>query len=406
MTPHGFSTLFFLSGLLVSILGSLTHSGCSGSAPYNEARPASDNEWIEPSEAASASSTGMHRRTVGNSVSQYPRIVPQTGISGTVKARFRFSFEEEQIRLNLKIPGNVLEGAKQANKYAVSVAGNEDSDWREKYNLAFIEDPAQKPILDELHQTLLQIAKEKKLDSDRTAELLTAFVQQIEYDDTKSDSARFPVETLAEKTGDCDDKSRLLVALLIRSGFNVATFYFSSKKHMAVGIKSNGLEYRRTGYSYIETTSPSLIGFPFSDNANVQLHSMPLVQRIGTGKRKYGASEDVAFISQTLKSIEAEITRDQKKIDDLTEQCHNAARKLENLQREMKTSPSTTQTTSNQRVRKYNQAVDKYNGLVNRQQNQTNKLNQKIELRNFIVNHTETRYTTVKAIRQKLRQIQ
>ncbi len=310
------------------------------------------------------------------------------------------------MRLDLKIPRNVLEGAKQANKYAVSVAGNEDSDWREKYNLAFIEDPAQKPTLDALHQKLLQIAKEKKLDPDRTAELLTAFVQQIEYDDTKSDKARFPVETLAEKTGDCDDKSRLLVALLTRSGFNVATFHFSSEKHMAVGIKSNGLEYRRTGYSYIETTSPSLIGFPFSENANVQIHTTPLVQRIGTGKRKYGASLDVAYISETLKSIESEITRDQKKIEDLTEQCHSAARKLEDFQREMKNSPATTETNSNQRVRKYNQAVDTYNSLVDRQQNQAKNLNRKIEMRNFIVSHAESRYTTVKAIRQKLKQIQ
>lgn len=310
------------------------------------------------------------------------------------------------MRLDLKIPRSTLEGAKQANKYAISVAGSEDSDWREKYNLAFIEDPAQKPILDELHQKLLQIAKEKKLDSDRTVELMTAFVQYIEYDDKKSDKARFPVETLAEETGDCDDKSRLLVALLIRSGFNVATFHFNSENHMAVGIKSNGLEYKRTGYSYIETTSPSLIGFPFSENADVQLHTAPMVQRIGTGKRKYGASDDVAFISKTLKSIESAITRDQKKIDDLTEQCHSAARKLEDLQREMKNSPSTTETNSNQRVRKYNQAVDTYNGLVDRQQNQAKKLNLKIELRNFIVSHAESRYTTVMAIRQKLKQIQ
>ena len=357
-----------------------------------------------PSDRATASPATQNDRRAGEDDSpdnQYPRIIPRTEKSGSVKARFRFPFEGEDIRLELKISKSIIEGARQANKYAVSVAGKEDRDWREKYNLAFIEDAAQAPVLDNLHRKLLTIAKEKKLDADRTAELFTAFVQNIEYDDAKSDEARFPVETLAAEKGDCDDKSRLLISLLTRSGFNVATFHFSSENHMAVGIQSNGLEYKNTGFSYIETTSPSMIGFPFSENADVQLHTVPAVQRIGTGKRKYGASPDVAFISKTLRYIEKDIESDQKKLDGLNAKCMDAGEKLKELQQEVKKNNA-----NNQVINRYNQAVDTYNGFVKKQQKLAAALNRKIDLRNFIINNAATRYPTVKSIRSMLKQIQ
>ena len=116
---------------------------------------------------------------------------------------------------------------------------------------------------------LQEIAKTLKVDADelgykglKLAEYLTAFVQQnIVY--TKDpynngyDYPKFPVETLMEKKGDCEDSAILLVTLLKIFGFDA--LLIKLPKHMAVGISSKkyGSYYSFEGkqYAYIETTN-------------------------------------------------------------------------------------------------------------------------------------------------------
>lgn len=143
---------------------------------------------------------------------------------------------------------------------------------------------------------LSQLAKQLKVDADelgysgwKLAEYLAAFVQQnITY--TKDpfnngfDYPRFPIETLVEKKGDCEDSAILLVALL--KLFNFDAVLIQIPGHMAVGIACGNCSsyYNSEGkkYVYIETTNPKWeIGrIPLEyKNAPAQLIKTPNLKR-------------------------------------------------------------------------------------------------------------------------------
>jgi len=120
------------------------------------------------------------------------------------------------------------------------------------------------------YQYLSQLAKTLKVDADelgykgcKFAEYLTAFVQQnINY--TKDpynngfDYPRFPIETLVDEKGDCEDSAILLVTLLKFFGYDAVLIQVPG--HMAVGISCGNCNsyYNFEGkrYAYIETTNP------------------------------------------------------------------------------------------------------------------------------------------------------
>ena len=108
---------------------------------------------------------------------------------------------------------------------------------------------------------LFRVKDENGLDSDRYLEMITAFVQSIPYEDHPGGAPpKFPVETVAERTGDCDDKSLLLAALLSRAGYDVALLNFIENSHMGVGIAADTGTYGSTGYAFIETTDYNFVG--------------------------------------------------------------------------------------------------------------------------------------------------
>lgn len=118
---------------------------------------------------------------------------------------------------------------------------------------------------------LSQLAEQLKADADQLsytgwelANYLTAFVQQnIVY--TKDpfnnglDYPKFPIETLFEKQGDCEDSAILLVTLLKLFGFDALLIQIPG--HMAVGITCENCNsyynYEGKKYAYIETTNPN-----------------------------------------------------------------------------------------------------------------------------------------------------
>lgn len=118
------------------------------------------------------------------------------------------------------------------------------------------------------HPYLLQLAK--VLDEDakdlgytgfRLAAYLIAFVQQaIPYRSDPYnggwDYPKYPIETLVERGGDCEDKAALLVALLKTFGFDAVLV--SLPGHMAAAINCvncNGYyNYIGKKYAFIETT--------------------------------------------------------------------------------------------------------------------------------------------------------
>jgi hypothetical protein len=96
-----------------------------------------------------------------------------------------------------------------------------------------------------------------------TAQFVLSFVQYIEYvgDETSTSEDeywRFPVETLYDKMGDCEDKAFLYASLMEAMGFDAVILIFEG--HAATGIAVDGASgtfynFEGSKYYYCETTA-------------------------------------------------------------------------------------------------------------------------------------------------------
>ena len=115
------------------------------------------------------------------------------------------------------------------------------------------------PFVPNLVNGLVKLATEANLNRWQLVEMCIAFVQSLPYtQDNGYDHPRFPAETMADGTGDCEDTSILLAAILEEMGIDVALL--SPPKHMGVGIACNGCSgtyYTSHGskFFYVETTA-------------------------------------------------------------------------------------------------------------------------------------------------------
>lgn len=94
-------------------------------------------------------------------------------------------------------------------------------------------------------------------------ELAASFVQSLPYTEDTVTTAwdeypRYPVETLVDNGGDCEDTSILLASILHSLGYQVVLIIFPDE-HAAVGVAAAGAHgasysYDGTDYFYLETT--------------------------------------------------------------------------------------------------------------------------------------------------------
>lgn len=143
-------------------------------------------------------------------------------------------------------------------------------------------------------KSLRRLANQRDISIDK---LIVSFVQSLRYNDI-DDHQRYPVETLIDGTGDCSDKSVLLVAMLEEVGTDA--IFLGYPGHLAVGIEEPLLllahyKYSGTYYSYdnekyffVETTGNWEIGTKPSsirDSANIS-PSSPLRRKIKQRKKR------------------------------------------------------------------------------------------------------------------------
>lgn len=127
------------------------------------------------------------------------------------------------------------------------------------------------PLDDNNHKLVKQLADEIKSLCDQcgygeseTIRETANFVQSIEYvDDMTStgytDFPKYPLETLYDQCGDCEDSSILLGALLKELGYGC--IFIELPEHVAIGVKATDdapgtyYDYNGSHYLYIETTN-------------------------------------------------------------------------------------------------------------------------------------------------------
>ncbi len=116
--------------------------------------------------------------------------------------------------------------------------------------------------------------EETEVESDWSGKIdfALSFVQSLEYTDDEltgfDEYPRFPVETLVDDGGDCEDTSILFVSILRELGYGAVLLRFDEAGHMAAGVRVSeevvgkwGKEYPLTYYesegryyAYCETT--------------------------------------------------------------------------------------------------------------------------------------------------------
>jgi len=288
-----------------------------------------------------------------------PHIVAGATHSAPIMATHTFSFEKSQITISVPVDADVYSGAKSTDK-SVSIYGNiSENTWVSASYLSMINDAAQDPLYSDLITRFREIRDDQKLSSDEYLELMAAYTQSLTYETTPDNPAKYPIETVVDGTGDCDDKSLLLAGLLSHEGYNVSLLSFSPEAHMALGIGSAEPQFRDTGYTYLETTNLSYVGvLPDDFKDGITLTSEPLVIPVGSGSTGYNSGAETAYLHNIS-------TRSKQNVLDLETRIKPLALNLTAEQNQISRLESQMQALqSSGNIGAYNAQVSTHNALV------------------------------------------
>ena len=127
------------------------------------------------------------------------------------------------------------------------------------------------PYVESMATQLNESASEKGYNPFETVSFVLAFVQSLRYTSDNvttgyDEYPRFPVETLVDEGGDCEDTSILFATLVILLGYG--TVYLNPPDHIAVGVQGEEgipgyyFTYDDKRFYYCETTGD---GFGIGD---------------------------------------------------------------------------------------------------------------------------------------------
>lgn len=212
--------------------------GSHGSTVMEEADPVSAN-------AAENSGQAIDSEAGGNEGS---------GISEKyIEVDYAWNYGKDAWTYHLKIPESTYEYYKTVDRNKI------------KNYSYYVTDSTDDEYLAALAKKFREAAEEGNYSGLDMVKNIIFFVQNLEYVDDKvgtgyDEYPKFPLETLADQGGDCEDSAILLASLLRELGYGTVLLQF--KDHMAVGVKGEdsipGSYYEVDGsrYYYVETTSP------------------------------------------------------------------------------------------------------------------------------------------------------
>ncbi|MFC2077673.1 transglutaminase-like domain-containing protein [Candidatus Bipolaricaulota bacterium] len=126
----------------------------------------------------------------------------------------------------------------------------------------YVLDPGNDEMIAGLVEDLEGLAQAAGLDVWEKLHLIVSFVQSLRYVSEEAEYPRYPIETLVEGCGDCEDLAILTAAILRQMGFGVVLLAFTAEMHMAVGIRilppdpgeAHAYAWNGDTYYYLETT--------------------------------------------------------------------------------------------------------------------------------------------------------
>jgi hypothetical protein len=308
----------------------------------------------------------------------YPSIEPVADAQPMPPVPLAWQFEGAQVRLSVPVDAAVYQGAKTAQKSALFFREIDELEWIPAYYRAFVDEPSQEPLYEVMIRDLRGLSASLGLDSDRYAELVVSAVQSLDYrTDPVYLEPKFPVETVGDVNGDCDDKTLLAAALLAREGYDVAILLFEDEQHVALGIRTNGSTFGESGYALVETTTPTLFGWvPDTLNGSITLESEPMVIPIGEGSGTYGAGRQADGIREeyeraiaTAEQLDLDIEQSQSGLDRMASEVEKVRAEADSRSARGDIAGFNALVPRyNELVADYNAAVEAHNALVARQQ--------------------------------------
>jgi len=131
----------------------------------------------------------------------------------------------------------------------------------------YVSDPYGQSYISNLADELDRIGTEHDLSEREIVDLSVAFVQSLQYTEDQVTAgfdqySSYPVETLIDRGGDCEDSTILLAAILRQLGYGCVLLglFDAQPAHMALGVKGDdsipGTYYEHSGsrYYYVEAT--------------------------------------------------------------------------------------------------------------------------------------------------------
>ena len=331
-----------------------------------------------------------------------PHIDVGTDDGTVITATHIFPFEKSQVTITVPVDAAVYNAAKSTDK-SVSVYGNvTESTWVTDSYLEMVNDPAQEQLYTDLIAQFRTIRDKEGLTSDEYLELMAAYTQSLTYETTPDNPTKYPVETVAEGTGDCDDKSVLLAGLLSREGYKVSLLLFSPESHMAVGVGSTDSLYKDTGYAYLEATNLSYVGVPPDELADgVTLTSEPLVIPVGNGTALYTSGAETAYIHDMSTVSEQKVTAVNTQLAPIASDLTAKENQISGLESRMESLRSSGNIGGyNALVSSHNDQVSAYNAELATYQGEVALGNAYADVYNYVITHAYDRkgtYAWVKA---------
>ncbi|MFY9982746.1 MAG: hypothetical protein WAK75_09285 [Methanoregula sp.] len=325
-----------------------------------------------------------------------PHIVVGSEDSSPIMATHTFSFEKNQITISVPVDAAVYDGAKSTDK-SVSVYGNvTESVWVTDSYLEMVNDPAQDQMYTDLIAQFRKIRDDEGLSSDEYLELMAAYTQSLTYETTPDNPTKYPVETVVEGAGDCDDKSVLLAGLLSREGYKVSLLLFSPESHMALGVGSPDSLYKDTGYAYLETTNLSYVGVPPDElEGGVVLTSEPLVVPLGNGTTLYTSGAETAYIHTMSTLAEQKVMGVNAQVQPLASDLTTKQNQIAQLESQMQTMRGAGNIGGyNALVSSHNELVSAYNAELATYRDDVAQGNTYAEVYNYIISHAYDRKGT------------
>lgn len=333
-----------------------------------------------------------------------PRIDPVVTGQPPILVTSSYLFQEGIVMISVSVNASVYEGAKRADK-SVTIVGNiSENVWIADSYRAMVDDPAQESLYQDLLTSFRKIRIEEDLDSDEYLELIAIYVQSLQYETLEENPAKFPVETVVDLAGDCDDKSLLLAGLLSREGYSVALLSFGPENHMALGIGSYGCQFRNTSYTFLETTNVSYVGIvPEKLGTGVSIYSEPIIIPIGDGVTTYTRCADTGYIHQTM----VQSGQNAKELEPRLEAMQEDLKRKQQEILEMESHLQSLRNAGNVRqynalVSTHNTRVSAYNDSLHTYQQLFTRYEKYVMVHNYIIDHEYDRKGVLNYIKMNM----